>query len=85
MARAITPILTDAVIAAAAQRSRVLAFPPARKRCSSWWRSVAQALQTLSPDGWCTIGAMIDVRSHGVSCSVRYHVDTGHVHLARLS
>jgi hypothetical protein len=47
-------------------------------------RTVEAALATLTADGWCRIGSILDVRSYGLSRDVHYNVDMGEVRLERL-
>lgn len=79
-----TPILSESLIHQLMQQARVLGCPPTGRRCSSVPRRVDMALQTLDAHGWCRIGSLTDVRSHGPSWDVIFQVDRGELRLERL-
>ena len=75
------PMLTDPVIAETSKQAKVIGCLPEGRRCTVWPTSVARALETLTPDGWCLIGGVVDARAHGVTWRTLFHVDTGEVRL----
>jgi hypothetical protein len=80
-----TPILDEQTIAAAMQRARVLGCPPTGRRCSFVPRTPEVALETLTAEGWCHVGSIIDVRRYGPEWDVWFHVDRGEVGLDRFA
>ena len=76
LAELLAPILTDDVIAEVLLRAEQTVCPPGDARCDGFAFGVAEALSSLTPDGWCEIG-WVAASAGRETWDVSFHVDTG--------
>ena len=76
-------MLSDTLIATALKQAQALGCPPTGNRCAVWPNTAERVVETLNADGWCVIGGVEDVRSHGPRWRALLHIDTGEVRLER--
>ncbi|MCA9861903.1 MAG: hypothetical protein KC432_02735 [Thermomicrobiales bacterium] len=84
----LTPILTDALIAAILLEQRRELRPPSGWGYAAWPFRAEAALATLTPDGWCQVGWLERSNhrrvQHPPRIQIWWQVDTGEVRRSRL-
>lgn len=83
----LTPILTDALIAAILLEQRRELRPPSGWGYAAWPLRAEAALATLTPEGWCNVGWLERSNhrrvQHPLRLQIWWQVDTGEVRRAR--